>query len=340
MEKLEGEILRGRALILEGKYAQARAMLEKTLLSNNLTPETEARLHNALACSWRMDGHAASALIHTTAELNVLSQNGLHRKHAFMRAHLDAAETLLQLNDANQRHTVVDHLEGALQVAEHLKLQETEDYATLMILGGRICCQAGNWKKAMPAYRHALKVLEKLGKAHNSATAVVLHNDIGFCRQGAGKLDKAVACYTHALQIAAKVFPPYHPEVARIAINLARTYLLLGRPQDALPRYEHALFVRRALWGDKHDLIKATRDLRDKCQAILDAMCVCRNGCGRRVSRPRALCSQRCAEDLWCRHPCDMQRCDLCGSYCSIVAVSDATHVGLCPMCRKQTQPK
>ena len=109
----------------------------------------------------------------------------------------------------------------------------------------------GEYVKAEPLYREALRIRQKvLGSEHPSAADSL--NNLAGLYQDMGEYAKAEPLYREALRIRQKVLGPEHPNTATSLNNLAMLYRDMGEYAKAEPLYREALRICRKILGPEH----------------------------------------------------------------------------------------
>ncbi len=109
----------------------------------------------------------------------------------------------------------------------------------------------GQYAKADPLYREALRIRQKVLAPEHPDTATSL-DSLGLLYHSMGDYLKAEPLYREALRIRQKVLGPEHPYTTLSLNNLAALYRAMGEYPKAEPLYQEALRIRQKVLGPEH----------------------------------------------------------------------------------------
>jgi serine/threonine-protein kinase len=221
-------------------------------------PRTRARLLEAIASVYR---HLR--LLEPAEDL--LEEAVATREREQGATHPDLVQPLVDLAAIRYRRIRYREAEAtlkrALSIADASGLDETEAYASGLVLLGNLHLAERSWAEAEATYRRALTVLERSGNAAGRDEAAILNN-LGVALEGQGRLADAEAVHRQALSMREAARGAGHFSVAQSLVNLARVVLARGALDEAAPLAERAHAIRLATYGPAHTAVAETLSLR------------------------------------------------------------------------------
>lgn len=140
------------------------------------------------------------------------------------------------------------HLQYVTQTAQS---REDENVADLCNWLAVYYKEIGEYRRALPYHRLALKIHEKVFGLEHPVTASTL-NDLGYLLRAMGNLTEAEECHKRSLDIRKEKLGYEHPDIATTLNNLAYVYYEMRDFQKAKPYYEQALAIREKVLGPAH----------------------------------------------------------------------------------------
>lgn len=130
------------------------------------------------------------------------------------------------------------------------------DVATVLNNLGAVLERQDRLVEAESVYRDALAMKRQLFRGDDPSVASGLAN-LGLLLRRRGRLAEAERLLLESYAMRVRLRGPQHPDVANTAMNLARLYSERGDLAKAIARFEEALRIRRASFGDDHAATRA-----------------------------------------------------------------------------------
>ena len=127
----------------------------------------------------------------------------------------------------------------------------SEDIAKFFLNLANIYSGLGEYKKALPFFKKALKLQkEKLGENHlDTATT---YNNLASVYYFMGKYEKAFKFFKKSLDIREKTLGETHPDTVTSYSNIAELYKAMGKYKKALLFHKKALEIQKKVLGEEH----------------------------------------------------------------------------------------
>ena len=116
---------------------------------------------------------------------------------------------------------------------------------------GAALYEAGRYEEAVPFWRKALELGERVFGADHPTTAIFINN-LALLYHAQGRYEAAGPFYKRALAVSETALGPDHPLVATSLNNLAGLYDNQGRYEAAEPLYKRALTISERALGPDH----------------------------------------------------------------------------------------
>jgi tetratricopeptide (TPR) repeat protein len=265
-------------------YERALAIREKAIGPES--PAVAAALSN-LGTDLRALGRYAEAI--------EISKRALAIEEKTIGAdHIEVARTLGNLGNlaklVGDRETAIDYTRRALAIFEKALRPDHPDVSLAQSNLASFYADLGQYQAALDLDGRALAAREKaLGREHPLVATTLGNMAVIFDAQK--KWSKAAAYHARALAIREKSLGPNHPMVARTLVTYARSLVLGGKPQAAIPMAERALAIpdptknkgdsfgpaaaeailARALWDARRDRKRAIELGQHAYKAFRDA---------------------------------------------------------------------
>jgi eukaryotic-like serine/threonine-protein kinase len=110
----------------------------------------------------------------------------------------------------------------------------------------------GRYALAQAYYERTIALARDLANGAETLALATNQNNFATLLEDRGDIARAVAGFRHSLAIRERVLPAGHANIATPAHNLARLYLSIGRPADAVPLLAKALALRSAGLAAEH----------------------------------------------------------------------------------------
>ena len=248
----------GEELYLQGKYSEAKTLLEEALkIRQKLYPDNHpdiAESLNNLAVLYKSQGRYSEA-------------EPLHQKALAMyqrlhpQDHSDVATSLNNLAGlyASQgRYGEAEPLyQQALAMLKRLYPDDHPSVATSLNNLARLYDSQGRYGEAEPLHQQALAMRKRLYPDDHPSVATSLNNLAGLY-DDRGRYGEAEPLYQQALAMRKRLYPDDHPSVATSLNNLAGLYRAQGRYGEAESLYQQALAMLKRLYPDDHPNVAAT----------------------------------------------------------------------------------
>jgi len=122
--------------------------------------------------------------------------------------------------------------------------------ASLLSTQGSILTFQGKYREALATYERAQELQRQGGELQPQA--YVLASNVGIVHFFLGDLEKALAQYRQALELAEKEIGPRHPATAALRYNIGDALTSLGRTAEAREHLLRALADREEALGPRH----------------------------------------------------------------------------------------
>lgn len=200
-----------------------------------------------------VDFHTASELI---PQPDKGKENNLDnaKTYTFRKLYSDCLhEAGAALRQAGKYEQAQQCLETALQWREklHANMLDNTDIANTMNSLAVLYEEQGNYTEALPLFKQALEIHEKVLGKHHPDTANSLNNLAGVYR-AQGNYAEALPLVKQALEIREKVLGKQHPDTASSLNNLAMVYKAQGNYAEALRLHKQAVDIARQALGEQH----------------------------------------------------------------------------------------
>eukprot|EP00741_Cyanophora_paradoxa_P009126 tig00000145_g8838.t1 len=248
-----------------GKYAKALPLNERSLaiFEKALGPEhprTAAALHSLAKLHQKLGDYTKALPLYertltilekalgpwhpdTAASLNTLA--GLYRAMGEYTKALPLCERACKIEEEYACSS--DHP----RIKEKARGPEHPDMPAMLRELAELYQETGEYTKALPLYKRALKISKKVLGLTHPATAATFHS-LAVLYQTMGKYEKALPMHKHSLEISEKVLGPEHPDMSATLRSLAGLYQAMGQYEKALPLYERSLLISEKTLGLKH----------------------------------------------------------------------------------------
>ena len=145
----------------------------------------------------------------------------------------------------------------------------TDRAARLLNLAGGFLLGSGDAAGALPLYRRALDIRERvLGVEHPATLSSV--NNLAGCMRALGDAAGALPLYRRALKSHERVLGAEHPNTLIISANLAACLVALGDAAGALPLYRRAFDSCERVLGAEHPTTLGSMNNLALCMRALD----------------------------------------------------------------------
>ena len=251
---IQAELLRtiGDVYREQGRFAEARPLLERAIALHRSTGESNSR----------EAGHALSALGHMLYEWKDF--DGALKAH---RESLDVFEQILArddtlvlfaLNNIATAATALEQFDEALRLHEEVIARSRRLFADTSQLVhvtynnlGDLHSNMGHYAEAEREFRKALRLRRAALPADHPALALSMNN-LGSTLGRLERLEEAESLHREALATWRRVYGPDHHRVALSAYNLARVLEKTGQLEEADTLFRITIEIDRKTYGEDH----------------------------------------------------------------------------------------
>jgi eukaryotic-like serine/threonine-protein kinase len=238
----------GMALMEEGKYGEARAVLEKSLPLRDAADPDRGITLNALGNLMRKQGDYAGAVdYHERAR--ALFEKTLGPSHP------KVAQATKNVGNSYWSKGQLDEALALYQKALEIQLRalgpDHPDTAGTRVNVAAVYLQRGKFDEAIAEFKPVIAAYEKKLGPDNAELLPSLNN-MAVAYQSKGDLAEAEKILRRALAIAEKTYGPEHPEVENALVNLGDVLLSQKRFDDAVACYRRAVAISEKAVGPNH----------------------------------------------------------------------------------------
>jgi tetratricopeptide (TPR) repeat protein len=129
--------------------------------------------------------------------------------------------------------------------------QNSNEYAEILTYKAYLLNALGNAKEALPYFKQALEMYQRLYEEDHPDVADSLNN-MGSVLKSLGNAKEALPYYKQALEMRQCLYEEDHPDVADSLNNMGYVLASLGNAKDVLPYFKQALEMRQRLYEEDH----------------------------------------------------------------------------------------
>ncbi len=259
VKRVRAELLRGRALVEDGKYTEAHAVIEAALEDAKDTgydPVIAEAYYRLGAVLDPLGKYEQSRDAYTEAVWTA-------RKARHASVELWGATSLVSVvgDDLGQPQEAERWARHAVAQAERLGNEGRDALAEIHSNLGALAFVRGEYELSRDHHKEALALREFVHGKRTFAAANSLHNLAGALLE-LGKVDEAEPLRRAAVAAAEGALGPDHPQVAAFLKGLGNVYVNRSDYRTALPYFQRAYDIRRKALGESHpEVASALADL-------------------------------------------------------------------------------
>jgi len=162
-----------------------------------------------------------------------------------------------------------DNITKALNIMKKLKLDQSQEYESMLMVFASIKYKKGQFKKALKIYTKVSVLASRNVQAREYS---ILLNEIALCHQKLQQWDKAIDCYKRQIGHGLKLNANDHIDHATALWNFGNLYFDLGQFNDALQLLEEGRVIYRKICGDQNEITiyktKRIIELRESIKSL------------------------------------------------------------------------
>lgn len=278
-ELLETRVKLARVWCEQGKYSEARRLVESTLKTEESVFGGEAncyvaRAQDCMGTIYRQDGRYDDAQ-------NILQKSLSNFQHVLGQNHLEVATTMRHLAYVQEDQANFSQAESLLLDSQRIVREQTgEEHparAEAAAALAHLYLREDKYEEAEPLLKSALELSEKTLGANHTVTAHGAH-DLGSLFLKQKKFSEAQQYLEKALAIDEALFGAKAPQVAGDLMSLASLYGAQGAADKAEPLLQRVAEIKNVLPGGRVNNIEplvspkaanADRPIADKYALVI-----------------------------------------------------------------------
>ena len=259
MNTFDSNLGKSDAHLKAGRYYDSLKLLQE-LANFRLTQQQKVIVYERLVIVHRTVGDAKSALPYCKkfAELTKQIEGSDSCSYAFALKELACTQMKSNSNKARQ------NVQKAIGIMKKLKLEDTEEYGSIIHALGRVYHAEGMDREARDNFTTARNILAGFKKSDEYS---VVTTSLAISHSKKGEHDAAHVYFLEVYNIDLEWYGNKHPKYGSSALQLATSHMHIKQHSKAIPLLDEVLAIYRVTFGENHaytqDVNKAIKKARE-----------------------------------------------------------------------------